>query len=189
MARGAGGRETAGVVWARHGLDVLTTEVDTAIGCVGWELSTQGGGTSLTSRLKFVDQSGLAERRIAGFWQRNDMAGLRNYIFDEAKPTFIKIFSGWAERDQLDLVDDPRLEQDYVMLLSGAPRGGRLVRRDSARDAAALDEARRWGQGVWNRVILARSADVPTVWWCGEVLRPSPYHEGSPALSPLTQQP
>jgi hypothetical protein len=152
-------------------------------------LAVDGGGTSLTSRLRFVDLSGLAERRIAGFWQRDDMAGLRNYIFDEVKPTFIKIFSGWAERDRLDLVGDPRLEQDYVMLLSGPPRGGRWVRRDSARVGLALDEARRWGQRVWNQVILAHSEVVPTVWWCGEVLRPSPYHEGSPALSPLTQRP
>jgi len=126
-------------------------------------LAVDGGGTSLTSRLRFVDLSGLAERRIAGFWQRDDMAGLRNYIFDEVKPTFIKIFSGWAERDRLDLVGDPRLEQDYVMLLSGPPRGGRWVRRDSARDGLALDEARRWGQRVWNQVILAHSEVVPTV--------------------------
>ena len=94
-------------------------------------LAVGGGGTSLTSRLRFVDLSGLAEPRIAGLWQRNDMAGLRNYIFDEVKPTFIKIFSGWAERDQLDLIGDPRLEQDYVMLLSGhlAAAGGCVVIR------------------------------------------------------------
>ena len=61
-------------------------------------LAVDGGGTSLTSRLRFVDLSGLAERRIAGAWQRNDMAGLRNYIFDEVKPTFIKIWAGWGER-------------------------------------------------------------------------------------------
>jgi hypothetical protein len=45
----------------------------------------------LTSRLRFVDLSGLAERSIAEAWQRNDMTRLRNYIFDEVKPTFIKI--------------------------------------------------------------------------------------------------
>jgi hypothetical protein len=152
-------------------------------------LAVDGGGTSLTSRLRFVDLSGLAERRIAGFWQRNDMAGLRNYIFVEAKPTFIKVFSGWAERDRLDLVGDPRLEQDYMMLLSGPPRGGRWVRRESVRDAVALDEAQWWGNDVWNQVIVPRSSVVPTVWWCGDVLRPSPFHEGSPDPSPLIQHP
>jgi hypothetical protein len=148
-------------------------------------LSVDGGGTSLTGRLKFVDLSGLTERRIAGFWQRNDMAGLRNYIFDEVKPTFIKIFSGWAQRDPLDLIGDPRLDRDYVMLLSGPPGGGRWVRRDSVRDADALDAARRWGDRVWNQVIVPRSSLVPVVWWCGDVLRPTAYHEGVPALSPL----
>ncbi|QLL09152.1 hypothetical protein [Mycobacterium vicinigordonae] len=155
----------------------------------GTLLAVDGGGASLTSRLKFVDLSGLAERRIASFWQRNDMAGLRNYIFDTVEPAFIKIFSGWAERDRLDLVGDARLDQDYVLLLSGPPRGGRWVRRDSVRDAARLEEARRWGNDVWNQVILPRGAVVPTVWWCTDRLRPSPYRDGAPAPSPLTQQP
>ena len=152
-------------------------------------LAVDGGGTSLTTRLRFVDLSGLANRRIAGQWQRHDMAGLRSFIFDEVKPTFIKVFSGWAERVQLDLPSDRRLQHDYVALLTGASGGGQWVRRDSVHDAAALDAARRWGEDVWNRVILARSVVLPKVWWCGEVLRPSPYHEGSPAPSPLAQQP
>ena len=152
-------------------------------------LSVDGGGTSLTSRLRFFDLSGLAERRIAGAWQRNDMAGLRNYIFDEVKPTFIKIWAGWGERVLVDLPGDPRFQRDYVLLLPGGPGGGQWVRRDSVRDVAALDEARRWGEDVWNRVILPRGAAVPTTWWCGDVLRPSPLREGSPAPSPLTRQP
>ncbi len=151
-------------------------------------LAVDGGGTSLTSRLKFVDLSGLAEQRIAGAWQRNDMAGLRDYIFDEVKPTFIKIFSGWDGRDRLDVMGDPRLDRDYVIVLSGPPRGGQWVRRDAVRDPAVLDEARRWGDVVWNQVILPRSAVVPTAWWCGDVMRPSLFHEGSPDPSPLTQQ-
>jgi hypothetical protein len=150
-------------------------------------LSVDGGGTSLTSRLRLVDLSGLTDRRIAGLWQRNDMNGLRNYIFDELKPTFIKVFSGWSERDRLDLMGDERLERDYVMVLSGPPRGGRWVRREAVHDAVALDAARRWGEQVWNQVILPRGEVVPAEWTCGDVLRPSPYRAGSPAPSPLTQ--
>ena len=88
-------------------------------------LAVDGGGTSLTSRLRFVDLSGLAERRIAVAWQRKDMTGLRNYIFDEVKPTFVKIWPGWDERIQLDLPGDPRLERDYTTLLP-MPDGGGL---------------------------------------------------------------
>jgi hypothetical protein len=152
-------------------------------------LAVDGGGTSLTSRLRFVDLAGLSERRIAAAWQRNDMTGLRNYILDDVKPTFIKIWSGWVERIQLDLAGDPRLERDYVVLLPAPSGGGQWVRRDAVHDAEALIEARRWGEKVSNEVIRAHNAVVPTVWWCGNVLRPSPYHEGSPSPSPLTQLP
>ncbi|HEY7051850.1 MAG TPA: hypothetical protein VH496_06900 [Mycobacterium sp.] len=151
-------------------------------------LAVDGGGTSLTTRLRFVDLSGLAEQRIARFWQRNDMAGLRDYIFDDVKPTFIKIFSGWAERAQLDLSGDPRLQRDYVVVLPAASGGGQWVRRDSVRDDSALDAAGRWGGKVWNQVIPGRSAALPQAWACGNTLRPSPYHDGSPAPSPLTLQ-
>ena len=39
-------------------------------------LAVDGGGTALTSRLRFVDLSGLADARIARYWSDNDMAGL-----------------------------------------------------------------------------------------------------------------
>jgi hypothetical protein len=152
-------------------------------------LAVDGGGTSLTSRLRFVDLSGLAERSIAEAWQRNDMTRLRNYIFDEVKPTFIKIWPGWAERFQVDLPDDPRFERDYVVLFPASSGGGQWVRRDAVHDAAALAEARRWGPAVWDHVLLPRSGVMPTVWWCGDVLRPSVFHDGSPAQSPLAQRP
>jgi hypothetical protein len=61
------------------------------------------------------------------------------------------------------------------------------VRREAVPDAVALDAARRWGEQVWNQVILPRGEVVPAEWTCGDVLRPSPYRAGSPAPSPLTQ--
>jgi hypothetical protein len=60
----------------------------------GTLLAVDGGGTSLTSRLRYIDLSGLADRRIARFWQTDDMSGLRDYIFDDIHPTFIKVFHG-----------------------------------------------------------------------------------------------
>jgi hypothetical protein len=152
-------------------------------------LTVDGGGTALTSRLRFVDLAGLAERRIAEAWQRDDMTGLRNYILDDVKPTFIKIYPGWDQRTKLDLPDDRRFERDYVVLMSATPGGGHWVRRDVVHDATALTKARRWAAEVWDRVVVAHGAVVPTVWWCGDVMRPSQYREGSPAPSPLTQLP
>lgn len=57
----------------------------------GTLLSVDGGGKSLTSRLRFVDLAGLAERRIARFWQHDDMPGIRDYIFDDVRPTIISV--------------------------------------------------------------------------------------------------
>ena len=57
----------------------------------GTLLSVDGGGMSLTSRFRFVDLAGLAERRIARFWQHDDMPGIRDYIFDDVRPTFISV--------------------------------------------------------------------------------------------------
>lgn len=42
----------------------------------GTLLAVDGGGTALSSRLRFVDLSGLADAAVARFWQREDMAGL-----------------------------------------------------------------------------------------------------------------
>ena len=135
-------------------------------------LAVDGGGTSLTTRLDYVDLSGLTERRIAADWQRDDMAGLRDYVLDEVKPTFVKIFSGWAERSRLDLADDPRFRRDYVMLLASVPGAGQWVRAAAVPDAAAL-EAGEEQEGVWLAqqandqragVLLASSGALPPTW-------------------------
>jgi hypothetical protein len=153
----------------------------------GTLLAVDGGGTSLTTRLRFIDLSGLADRRIARFWQRDDMPGLRDHIFDELRPTFLKIFHGWAERDRLALTEDSRLDRDYVLMYSGAPGGGDWVRRDAAPDRVSLAAAQQWGRDTWN-LVTQRSGGVGTpIWWCGDTLRPTPYGAGTPASSPLTR--
>jgi hypothetical protein len=153
----------------------------------GTLLAVDGGGTSLTSRLRFIDLSGLADRRIARFWQTDDMSGLRDYIFDDIHPTFIKLFHGWAERDRLALMEDPRLARGYVLVFSGQVGGGEWVRRNAVSDDGSLTAARLWGRDTWNLVTERYRRVVPPVWWCGDVLRPTPFSAGSPAPSPLTR--
>jgi hypothetical protein len=146
-------------------------------------LAVDGGGTSLTSRLRFIDLSGLTDRRIAHFWQDDDMLGLRDYIFDDIRPTFVKLFHGWAERDRLALTNDPRLARVYVLLYSGQPGGGEWVRRDAVLDGAPLAAARQWGRDTWNLVTERYPRAASPIWWCGDTLRPTPFHAGSPAPS------
>jgi hypothetical protein len=153
----------------------------------GTLLAVDGGGTSLTSRLRFIDLSGLTDRRIARFWQTDDMSGLRDDIFDDIHPTFIKLFHGWAERDRLALMEDPRLARDYVLMFSGQAGGGEWVRRNAVSDDDSLTAAGLWGRDTWNLVTERYRRVVPPVWWCGDLLRPTPFSAGSPAPSPLTR--
>lgn len=149
-------------------------------------LAVDGGGTSLTSRLRYIDLSGLGDRRIARFWQADDMAGLRDYIFDEVRPTFLKIYWRWAERKRLRLAEDPRLARDYVLMYSGRPGGGEWVRRDAVPNESALVTAGRWGQHFWDLASERYGGVRPEAWWCGDTLRPTPYSDGVPAPSPVT---
>ena len=150
-------------------------------------LAVDGGGSSLTSRLRFIDLSGLADRRIARFWQDHDMRGLRDHVFDNVRPTFIKMFSGWAERDLLGLARDPRMGRDYVLLFAGAPGGGDWVRRDAVADRNTLPAARKFGSDTWQLLSTRYPRNKAPIWWCGNVLRPTPFSDGTPAPSPLTR--
>ncbi|MGW5051997.1 hypothetical protein [Actinokineospora sp. NPDC004072] len=121
----------------------------------GWEFNTYArilgvrdgsllvpdvGGAALTSELEIIDLAGLAHRRIAELWSDQDMAGLRDYIFTEAKPTFITAHGAWAK--STGLFTDPRLAADYALIAEG--RGGRekWVRRDAVSDPADLAAVR-----------------------------------------------
>lgn len=153
----------------------------------GMLLAVDGGGTSMTSRLRFKDLSGLGDRRIARYWHDDDMPGLRDHIFDELRPAFIKMFHAWAERDRLALAGDPRLIRDYELIFSGLPGGGEWVRRDLITDDASLAAARRWGERTWNLMGERYPTGVAPIWRCGDALRPTPFSDRTPAPSPLTK--
>ena len=115
----------------------------------GTLLAVDGGGTALTSRLRFVDLSGLTDAPIADLWQRGDARALRDHAFDVVRPTFFKIDSGWAEAEWTGLLADPRLSRDYLVVAAPGPGTGTFVRRDAVPDAASLAAARRYaGQAL-----------------------------------------
>ncbi|WP_410575677.1 hypothetical protein [Amycolatopsis sp. cmx-4-61] len=100
------------------------------------------GGSSMTSRLELVDMAGLVNKPIADLVHDNDLAGLRNYVFDTVKPTFIHSWGPWAAGNGIAL--DPRLDRDYVLIYSSPIEGlrnGDWVRRDAVTDPAKLKAA------------------------------------------------
>jgi hypothetical protein len=134
-------------------------------------LAVDGGGTSLTSRLEFVDLSGLGDHDIAEYWHHDDMAGLRDHVFEDVRPTFIRIWDGWDGVPRLRLLEDERLARDYVQVWGPPTGGGNWVRRDAVEDEAALVALQEEAPG------LAAAVDAPYVpgdmrWWCGRTLRP-----------------
>jgi hypothetical protein len=155
------------------------------VGANGSLAAADGGGTSLTSRLRFVDLAGLAEPQVARFWQDDDMAGLRDYLLDDVRPTFVKLFTGWDHRTRVALTDDPRFVRDYIPLMALGPGGGDWVRRDAVPDAVALQRARTWGADALATINALYDGVVPVRWNCGATLRPTPTGVGDPAPSPL----
>jgi hypothetical protein len=115
------------------------------------------------------------------------MAGLRDYVLDDVRSTFVKLFWGWSEADRLALTNDPRFTRDYLLMFAGQRGAGEWVRRDTIPDRSNLKAARQWGSDTWNLVTDRYRRVVPPIWWCGDTLRPTPFHAGSPATSPVTE--
>jgi hypothetical protein len=82
------------------------------------------GGVLLTTRLRVVDLAGLTEPRIARLRNERDWAGLRAYVLDDVRPTFVHLHRPWDP----GLADDRRFRRDYVEIVSGD-----FVRRDAVR--------------------------------------------------------
>jgi hypothetical protein len=105
------------------------------------------GGTLWISRLRVYDLAGLTDRTIARTLEKNPEA-FYDYVFDQAKPTFIHLHHYWTLQAGLDR--DPRFQRDYVPLFryfepavieraEGYPlSSGDFIRRDAiqGKDAA-----------------------------------------------------
>jgi hypothetical protein len=98
------------------------------------------GGTLWVSRLRVYDLVGLTDRTIARTLERNQQA-FYDYVFDEAKPTFIHLHHYWTLQAGFDY--DPRFRRDYLPLFQvfepavreragGVPlSSGDFIRRDA----------------------------------------------------------
>jgi hypothetical protein len=86
------------------------------------------GGVLLTSRLRVVDLAGLTEPTIARLRRERDNAGLRDYVLQTVRPTFVHLHSPWGA----GLAQDPRFVADYLAIVPGAD----YVRRDATTPAA-----------------------------------------------------
>jgi hypothetical protein len=77
------------------------------------------GGQAMTSRLDLIDLGGLGTARTADFHRADNMAGMRDYIFTEVKPSFITTIGSWDRT--IGLPDDPRMAGDYSLIFRGSP--------------------------------------------------------------------
>jgi hypothetical protein len=101
------------------------------------------GGAALTGRALLFDGGGLAEPTIARFWAAKDTAGIRDYVLDDVKPTFIRAHGSF--RPFIGLDADPRFARDYVEIGTFTNGGANWVRRDLVPDAATLARLQAWG--------------------------------------------
>lgn len=139
-------------------------------------LGIDAGGTSLTTRLRFVDYAGLTDPVIGRFRQEGDGPGLRNYIFNVARPTFTRIGDAFTGEPESELLKDPRLLRDYVPIEPASSHLFVAVRRDAVRDPAKLAEVQAFARqaAVANQQSYAAGGGS-LGWSCGPVLRPGPF--------------
>lgn len=79
------------------------------------------GGTALTSRLRLRDTAGLVDGAVADYLHKGDMTGLRDYIFDTMRPTFIQTHGDWSPTLMAGPGFDPRMLRDYTQIYPPAP--------------------------------------------------------------------
>ncbi len=100
------------------------------------------GGAALTGRALLFDGGGLAEPTIARFWAAKNPAGIRDYVLDVVKPTFIRAHGSF--RPFIGLDADPRFQHDYVEIGPTPNGGANWVRRDVVPDDATMARLKAW---------------------------------------------
>lgn len=129
------------------------------------------GGTSLTSRLELVDMAGLTDKKIADITKTGDLAALRNYIFDDVKPTFIHSWGPWSAGNGIP--SDPRMARDYYTIMQypgDGPPNGDWVRKDAVSSPAKLKALQ--AIGATTALDTERQGFGQPLDSCGPTLRP-----------------
>ncbi|HEY4024650.1 MAG TPA: hypothetical protein VGM75_38600 [Pseudonocardiaceae bacterium] len=136
----------------------------------GSELVPDIGGTSLTAKLQIVDLAGLANGPLAKLQGARNMAGVRDYIFDVAKPTFLNFHAPWSVSTKLYL--DPRLFADYDQIFStpNPVDDSDWVRKDAVSSPAKLAQLRAYAAKTYNKHWDAAPRYIKG--GCGDTLRP-----------------
>ncbi|MYV99193.1 hypothetical protein [Streptomyces sp. SID3343] len=133
------------------------------LGDQGTYLGPDMGGFGLTTRLHIFDLAGLVDAPIADYLYAKDHAGLRDYVLEKVKPTFIDASTTWGG----DLIEDPRLGRDYEKFWT-TRNGGHWVRKDAV-TPERLTELLRVAKIIETRE-LARVLESPRA-SCGSTLR------------------
>ena len=83
------------------------------------------GGTSLGSRLRVLDLAGLGDKQVADYLHESDVTGVRNLVFNQAKPELITFIGSWIATLGFD--QDPRFEREYATVFVNPPVGNLTV--------------------------------------------------------------
>jgi hypothetical protein len=136
----------------------------------GSELVPDIGGTSLTAKLQIVDLAGLANGPLAKLEGAHNMAGVRDYIFDVAKPTFLNFHAPWSL--STNLYRDPRLLADYDQIFStpNPVDDSDWVRKDAVGSPAKLAQVRAYAAKTYNHHWDYAPDYIKS--GCGDTLRP-----------------
>ncbi|MEC3978766.1 hypothetical protein [Amycolatopsis sp. H20-H5] len=131
------------------------------------------GGSSMTSRLHLVDMAGLVESDIADLVAKRDMPGLRDYVFDKVKPTFIHSWGPWAGGNGIVL--DPRIARDYTPIWTYRDqpvRQGDWVRKDAVTSPEKLAAVRAFAEPTLAQVEQNQGRYTDPQRDCGPTLTP-----------------
>jgi hypothetical protein len=129
------------------------------------------GGTALVGSAIVTDGGGLAEPVMARFWKSarvdGDTSGVRDYVLEDIKPTFLKAHGEF--RPFMGFDADPRFQADYVEIAPTPNNGANWVRRDALTDPGALDRLRAAAATALAADAVQRATPLAS---CGAVLSP-----------------